>query len=80
MSVTIDMTKAREIWRNKIRAARAEEFKQLDMQYMRADETGDVAAKTLIAARKNLLRDAPNNSAIESATTVEELSAVWPFE
>ena len=80
MSVTIDMTKAREIWRNKIRAARAEEFKQLDMQYMRADEIGDVAAKTLIAARKNLLRDAPNNSAIESATTVEELSAVWPFE
>ena len=80
MSVTIDMTKAREIWRNKIRDARTEEFKLLDMQYMRADETGNVAAKATIAARKNLLRDAPNDSAIENASTVEELSAVWPFE
>ena len=80
MSITIDMNKAREIWRNKIRDARTEEFKQLDMQYMRADETGDTTTKTAIAARKNLLRDAPNDPAIDSATTVEELLAVWPFE
>jgi hypothetical protein len=80
MSVTIDMTKAREIWKNKIRAARAEEFKLLDMQYMRADEAGDADAKAAIVARKNLLRDATDNPAIASANTVEELSAVWPFE
>ena len=80
MSVTIDMTKAREIWRNKIRDARTEEFKQLDMQYMRADESGDADAKAVIVARKNLLRDATDNPAIANASTVEELSAVWPFE
>jgi hypothetical protein len=80
MSVTIDMTKAREIWKNKIRAARAEEFKLLDMQYMRADEAGDADVKAAIVARKNLLRDATDNPAIASANTVEELSAVWPFE
>lgn len=80
MSVTIDMTKAREIWKNKIREARAVEFKQLDMQYMRADESGDADTKAVIVARKNLLRDATDNPAIASASTVEELSAVWPFE
>jgi hypothetical protein len=80
MSVTIDMTKAREIWKNKIREARAVEFKQLDMQYMRADEAGDADVKAVVVARKNLLRDATDNPAIASASTVEELSAVWPFE
>lgn len=80
MSVTINMVKAREIWRDKIRAARAEEFKALDMQYMRADEEGNAEAKAAVVARKNLLRAAPSDPAIDSATSVEELSAVWPFE
>lgn len=80
MSVSVDMAKAREIWKNKIRAARAEEFKLLDMQYMRADEAGDVDAKAAVVARKNLLRDATDNPAIAGAKSVEELSAVWPFE
>ena len=70
----------KDMLENKIREARAVEFKQLDMQYMRADESGDADAKAVIVARKNLLRDATDNPAIANASTVEELSAVWPFE
>jgi hypothetical protein len=80
MSVTVDMAKARVIWQDKIRAARTEEFKVLDMQYMRADETNDTDAKSTIAIRKNVLRDAPADPAIASATTTEDLKKVWPFE
>ena len=79
MTVNVDMTKAREIWRDKIRAARAEEFAALDMQYMRADEADDTDAKAEVVARKNLLRDAPADPAIEAASTTEELVAVWPL-
>ena len=80
MTVTVDMTKAKEIWRNKIREARTEQFKSLDTQYMRADEEGDTDTKAAIVAKKKVLRDAPNDPAIEAATTTEELKKVWPFE
>lgn len=80
MTVTVDMTKAKEIWRNKIREARTAKFKTLDEQYMRADETGDTEAKAAVVAKKNVLRDAPNDPAIDAATTPEELKKVWPFE
>ncbi len=80
MTVTVDMTKAKEIWRNKIRETRIEKFKTLDEQYMRADEIGDTGAKAAVVAKKNILRDAPNDPAIAAATTTEELKKVWPFE
>jgi hypothetical protein len=80
MTVTVDMTKAREIWRNKIREARAEKLKALDVQYQRADEEGDADAKAAVVAKKKALRDAPADPAIDAATTVEELKKVWPFE
>ena len=80
MTVTVDMTKAKEIWRNRIREARTDQFKSLDEQYMRADEIGDTDAKAAVVAKKNILRDAPNDPAIDAATTTEELKKVWPFE
>jgi hypothetical protein len=80
MTVTIDIAKAKEIWRNKIREARTAEFKTLDVEYQRADEISDVDAKAAIVAKKNVLRDAPNDPAIDAATTTEELKKVWPFE
>lgn len=80
MTITVDLSKAKEIWRNKIRDARTDEFKKLDIEYMRADETGDADAKAKISARKQELRNAPTNAAIDTATTLEELKAYWPFE
>jgi hypothetical protein len=80
MTVTVDMTKAKEIWRNKIRIARTEKFKELDTQYQRADEDGNAEAKASVVAAKKVLRDAPADPAIDAAITVEELKKVWPFE
>lgn len=80
MTVTIDMSKAKEIWRDKIRQTRTEKFKDLDVQYQRADEDGDTEAKSAIVAAKKVLRDAPNDPAIDAATTIGDLKKVWPFE
>lgn len=80
MTVTVDMTKAKEIWRSKIREARIEKFKDLDVQYQRAEEIGDTDAKAAVVASKKVLRDAPNDPAIDAATRPEELKKVWPFE
>jgi len=75
-ALAVDMAKAREIHRNRIRAARAPLLAAADVAYMRALEAGqDTAA---IVARKNALRAAPADPAIEAATTPEALAAVWP--
>lgn len=79
MTITVDMGIARDIWRNKIRAERAKRFQELDVAYQRADEEGNAAKKADIAEKKQALRDAPADPAIEAAATPEELKAIWPF-
>ena len=74
--VTIDMEKARELWRDKIRLARIERFKELDADFMKALERGEDI--TLIAVQRQALRDAPSDPLIDLATTPDELKAVQP--
>lgn len=74
--VAHDMEKCREIWRNKLRAERAPKLAALDVEYMRADERGDAAAKAEIMARKQALRDAPADPRIDAAQTVEQLKQI----
>lgn len=74
--VEVDMVKARNIWRDKIRQARTPEFEKLDAQFMKALETG--ADTSEIVAQKQALRDAPDHPDIESAQTPEELMQVHP--
>jgi hypothetical protein len=76
--VVFDMPKARNIHRNRIRAARAPVLTALDAEYQVADEASDAAAKASVAARKQELRDAPADPAIDSARTVDDLRKVWP--
>jgi len=76
--VDIDMVRAREIHRNHLRALRAPKMAALDIDYQRADETGDVARKRDVAQRKQAMRDATDDPAIEAAQTPEELKAVIP--
>ena len=73
-----DMAKARDIWRDKIRVARAPKLATLDIEYQRADEAADAKAKVDIATAKQALRDATADPAIEAAATCAELKAVWP--
>ena len=73
--ITTDMAKAKEIHRTKIRNARSSKFAELDVEFQRALETS--ADTSAIIAKKQALRDAPADSAIDAATTESELKAQW---
>ncbi len=76
--ININMTKARDIHREKVRQARNPLLASKDVEFQRALETGaDTAA---IVAAKQALRDAPASAAIEAATTPDELKASWDAE
>jgi len=74
--INVNMTKAKDIWRDKVRAERTEKLQALDVQFTRALESG--ADTSEIVAKKQALRDAPADARIEAATTPEELKAVDP--
>jgi len=76
--ITVDMTKAREIKRDQLRAERKPLLEQLDVEFMRAQEAGDTAKQQEIAAKKQALRDVTADPAIDDATTPDELKAVRP--
>lgn len=78
LTIDIHMPKARDIHRDRMRSARAPLLASLDVAYQRADEAGDAAAKKQIADRKQALRDATAHPGIASATSLDELKAVWP--
>ena len=75
--ISVNMAKAKDIWRDKIRAAREEPLKALDTEYMKALESG--SSTTQIVADKQALRDAPALASIDAATTPEELKAIQPI-
>lgn len=73
--ININLEKAKEIHRNKIREARKPLLAAKDVEYQRALETGaDTAA---IVAAKQALRDAPAASAIDAASTPDILKNAW---
>lgn len=73
MAITINITKAKEIWKDKIRFKRAGALKKLDLDFMKAQENG--TDTTSIVADKNTLRDLPEQ--VDTATTTDEIKAVW---
>mgnify|MGYP001312483706 FL=1 len=73
--IKTDITKAKEIHKTNIRVAREPKLAALDVEFQRAlEESSDT---TSIVSKKKALRDAPADSAIESATTEAELKAQW---
>ena len=70
---TIDMTIAKDVHRTNIRIARKEKLEALDIEFNRALETS--ADTTSIVSQKQALRDAPADSAIESAADTSALKA-----
>ena len=73
MPIKIDITKSKNIWKDKIRVARKPKLEELDVEFARAQETG--ADTSAIIAKKKELRDYP--AKVDSATTVDEIKAVW---
>ena len=71
--ITIDITKAKEVWKNKIRQARKSALEKLDIDFIKAQEQGNDT--TSIVADKQTLRDLP--SQVDTANSIEEIKAVW---
>ena len=73
--ISEDMTKAKEIFKDKIREVRKPLLEAKDVELMKALEAG--TSTTAIATAKDALRDAPADASIDSATTITELKAAW---
>jgi len=75
--ISEDLTKAKEIFKDKIREVRGPLLEAEDVVYMKALEADDATAKAASVTKKNALRNAPAASAITNATTIAELKAAW---
>ena len=73
--ISEDMTKAKEIFKDKIREIREPLLAAKDVELMKALEAG--TSTTAIATAKDALRDAPADSAITSASDIAALKAAW---
>ena len=75
--ISEDMTKAKEIFKDKIREVRGPLLEAQDVAYMKALEAGDSDAQAASVTAKNALRDAPAASAITNAANIAALKAAW---
>ena len=72
-SVEIDLAKAKDVAKDKVRQARTPKFAELDVAYQRADEAGDSDAKAAVVVKKQTARDATADTKITDADSVDNL-------
>lgn len=77
MSIQVNMNKAKDIWRDKWRNARNPLLADLDVEFMRAVESGDTAKQTEVATKKQELRDVTSTD-INNIETADHLKEIWP--
>lgn len=65
------------LFKNEIRAQREGKFSDLDVQFMRAVETGNTTLQSQIATQKQTLRDLTDITTSQFETQ-EDLIALWP--
>jgi hypothetical protein len=75
LGISCNIDKAKQIHLDKFRAARAPRLAALDIAYSRADESGDAAKKSEIAAEKQALRDVTK---VELPSDLPSLKEFWP--
>lgn len=71
--ININLDKAKEIWKDKIREKRKPALEQLDIEVMRANENEEDT--TSLITEKQVLRDLPND--VDNADTTENIKNVW---
>jgi len=76
MGITININKAKDITKDRLRAERKPLLEAQDVAFQRALESG--ADTTTIVAEKQRLRDITNQ--VDTMTTVEELKTVTALE
>jgi len=72
MAITINLNKAKELTKSRLRVERTPLLQKLDVDFQRALETG--ADTTAIVAKKQALRDITNLA--DQAQTLDELKAL----
>ena len=72
-----DLSAAKELFKDKIKEARTPLLASEDVAFMMALENDDASAKAASVAKKKALRDATKASAIDAASSIEELTAAW---
>ena len=76
MPITVDITKAKAITKDRLRADRKPLLEAQDVLYMRAQEAG--TSTSAIVTEKQRLRDITNQ--VDSMTTTDELKAATVTE
>ena len=71
MGIVVDINKAKDITKDRLRQEREPLLKTLDIQFMQAQESGSPTSD--IVAKKQQLRDA--TAQVNSMNTVDELKA-----
>ena len=71
--ITINLTKAKNIAKDNLRAERAPVLASLDVTFMRAVESGNTTLQTAIAEQKQELRDITSHTSITGASDVDSL-------
>ncbi len=74
--IAVNMEKAREIQKNRVREERRPLLEALDIEYMKAFEVGDAKRVAETAQEKQILRDATESPLFAEAQTPEELKMV----
>lgn len=75
-AIVHDMTKAKAIHREKLRAARVEALVKLDQEWFIAERAKDNQVKDAIDAKKQAMLDVTDDPRIDAAQTIAELAAV----
>ena len=73
--IKVNLDKAKEIWLEHYRRARTPLLSALDVEFMRAVESGDTSLQQEIASKKQALRDVTK---AELPNTLEEIKSTWP--
>jgi hypothetical protein len=74
--IVVNSSKAKEIWKDKWREARKPLLASLDIEFIKAVETGNSEKQAEIASKKQALRNVTQTEII--GNTPEEIKAVWP--
>ena len=76
MPITVDITKAKDITKDRLRADRKPLLEEQDILFMKAQEAG--TSTSAIVTEKNRLRDITNQ--VDSMTTTDQLKAATVTE
>ena len=75
-TITINMSKACLIWKDKLRQDRKPLLENLDVQYMRALERGETESIQKIVKKKEFLRDITEDPRFEIASNIDEIKEI----